>query len=62
MYKKTKEEIIHDMCLTFRHDYSMPSIPENTVSIGGGMTESDKQYLYRRMKQIYENCIEEYIK
>jgi len=53
---KTKEEIIHDMCMTYRHDYGLrkdPSDPPWTA----GMTEQDAKMLYKTMEQIYNNDI-----
>lgn len=54
---KSKEEIITDMCYTYRHDYGLdkdPSDPPWTA----GMTPDDRKGLYNTMKQIYENNIE----
>lgn len=54
---KNKEEIIHDMCMTYRHDYGLrkePSDPPWTA----GMYEQDAKMLYKTMEQIYNNNIE----
>jgi hypothetical protein len=42
--KKTKDEIIHDMCMTYRHDFGLLTDVEKTVHIA-------------RMRQILENAI-----
>lgn len=60
--KKTKEQIINDMCLTYRHDYMLPSGPDLPGELKIGMTESEKQYIFNTMKKIYENCIEDNLK
>lgn len=49
---KTKEQIIHDMCLTARHDYGLPS-----DSSPFGLTDEDKQHLWNTMSQQYEHNI-----
>ena len=53
---KSKEEIIHDMCMTYRHDYGLrkKSTDPSWVS---GMTEEDAKMLYKTMEQIYNNDI-----
>jgi hypothetical protein len=54
---KSKEEIIHDMCMTYRHDYGLRKKP-NEPSWTSGMTEEDAKMLYKTMEQIYTNNIE----
>ena len=54
---KTKEEIIHDMCLTYRHDYGLRK-SEGEPNWTSGMTEQDARMLYKTMEQIYNNDIE----
>lgn len=56
-----KEQIIHDMCMTYRHDYGLrkePGEPPWTA----GMTEQDAKMLYKTMEQIYNNNIEPLLK
>ena len=53
----TKEQIIHDMCLTYRHDYGLRKT-DNEPSWTSGMTEQDAKMLYKTMEQIYNNNIE----
>lgn len=54
---KTKEEIIHDMCLTYRHDYGLRKL-DTDPPWTAGMTEQDAKMLYKTMEQIYTNDIE----
>jgi hypothetical protein len=54
---KTKEEIIHSMCMTYRHDYGLRKT-DNEPNWTSGMTEQDAKMLYKVMEQIYNNNIE----
>ena len=54
---KTKEEIIHSMCLTYRHDFGLRKNPSDPPWVAG-MTEEDAKSLYKVMEQIYNNDIE----
>jgi hypothetical protein len=54
---KTKEQIIHDMCLTYRHDYGLRKL-KGEPNWTSGMTEQDARMLYKTMEQIYNNNIE----
>jgi len=58
---KTKEEIIHSMCLTYRHDYGLRKEP-GEPSWTSGMTAEDAEMLYKTMEQIYNNNIEPLLK
>jgi adenylate kinase family enzyme len=53
----TKEQIIHDMCMTYRHDYGLRKT-DNDPPWTSGMTEQDAKMLYKTMEQIYNNNIE----
>lgn len=53
---KTKEEIIYDMCMTYRHDFGLRKSP-NDPPWTAGMTEEDAKMLYKTMEQIYNNNI-----
>ena len=53
---KTREEIITDMCYTYRHDYGLNKDP-NDPSWLSGMTPSEREGLYNTMAQIYDNDI-----
>jgi hypothetical protein len=54
---KSKEQIIHDMCMTYRQDYGLRKQP-NDPPWTTGMTEEDAKMLYKVMEQIYNNDIE----
>ena len=56
-YTKSKQEIIHDMCMTYRHDYGLRKEP-NDPPWTAGMTDNDAKMLYKTMEQIYNNNIE----
>ena len=54
----TREQIIHNMCLTFRHDYGMIiSEDEAMYSLSAGMTQRQREALYQQMAQIFDNDI-----
>ena len=53
----TKEEIIYNMCMTYRHDYGLRKA-ENDPPWTAGMTEQDAIMLYKTMEQIYNHNIE----
>ena len=52
-----KTKTIHDMCLTYRHDYGLRKAP-GEPSWTAGMTEEDAKMLYKTMEEIYTNNIE----
>jgi hypothetical protein len=56
-----KEKTIHDMCMTYRHDYGLRKQPDEP-SWTSGMTEEDAKMLYKTMEQIYTNNIEPLLK
>ena len=58
---KSKEEIIHDMCMTYRHDYGLRKL-DTDPPWTSGMTEHDAKMLYKTMEQIYTNDIEPMVK
>ena len=57
----TKEEIIYNMCMTYRHDYGLRK-EQGDPSWTAGMTEQDAIMLYKTMEQIYNNDIEPLLK
>lgn len=59
--KKNKEEIIHSMCLTYRHDYGLRKEKTDPTWVSG-MTTEDAKMLYKTMEMIYNNDIEPLIK
>ena len=54
---KTKEQIIYDMCMTYRHDYGLRK-KDGEPNWTAGMTEQDAKMLYKTMEQIYNNNLE----
>ncbi len=57
---KNKEQIITDMCYTWRHDYGLDKHP-NDMFVGlitSGMTKEEREFLYNQMAQLYEHHIE----
>ena len=57
----SKEETIHNMCMTYRHDYGLRKLPGEPPWTSG-MTEQDAKMLYKTMEQIYNNDIEPLLK
>jgi hypothetical protein len=57
MNDKEKIKTIHDMCMTYRHDYGLRKNKDDP-SWTAGMTEEDAKMLYKTMEQIYTNNIE----
>jgi len=60
---KTREDIINSMCFTCRHDYGLE---RSTGEFGpypfpSGMTDEEKESLYRQMAQIFDNDIAPYM-
>ena len=56
-----REKTIHDMCMTYRHDYGLRKEPDEP-SWTSGMTEEDAKMLYKTMEQLYNNNIEPLLK
>ena len=55
---KTREEIINNMCMTFRHDYGLRiSEDDRMYTLMSGMTEREAQALFNTMAQIFDNDI-----
>ena len=52
----TREQIITDMCYTYRHDYGLDRNPEDPPWVAG-MTPDERKGLYATMAQIYDNNI-----
>lgn len=57
---KTREDIITDMCFTYRHDYGLDK-REDAYAFECGMTEQERNALYKQMAQIFDNCISPYM-
>ena len=56
-FMKNKEQIITDMCYTYRHDFGLRK-KDGEPNWTSGMTEQDAKMLYKTMEQIYNNDIE----
>jgi hypothetical protein len=61
---KTREQIIANMCYTWRHDYGIIKDPEyknrNSEfidSISSGMYQWERDHLWKQMAQIFDNDI-----
>ena len=53
-----REQIIHNMCLTFRHDYGLLiSEDERMYTLNSGMTERECEALFNDMAQIFDHNI-----
>ena len=50
------------MCMTFRHDYGLViSEDDRMYTLMSGMTEREREALYRDMAQIFDNDIAPYM-
>lgn len=56
---KTREQIITDMCYTWRHDYGLEHRehdgPGGLITVG--LTDAQRQQLWQQMAQVYDHCI-----
>lgn len=62
-----REEIINNMCMTFRHDYELViSEDDRMYTLNSGMTEREREALFNDMAQIFDhnfaNVLEDYRK
>jgi hypothetical protein len=60
---KTREEIITSMCYTYRHDYGLEKDLGNGFisKLSAGMTQLERESLWRQMAQIFDNDIAPYM-
>jgi hypothetical protein len=57
-----REQIINNMCMTFRHDYGLEiSEDEKMYTLDTGMTKREREALYCDMAQIFDNDIAPYM-
>ena len=57
-----REEIIHNMCMTFRHDYGLEiSEDDRMYTLNSGMTKREREGLFSTMAQIFDNDIAPYM-
>ena len=56
---KTREQIITSMCYTYRHDYGLdkPEGDNFASKLSSGMTQTQRESLWRQMAQIFDNDI-----
>ena len=57
---KTKEQTVHDMCFTMRHDYGLDKddLPEGyPIDFCSGMTGNERKILHMQMSQLYDQHI-----
>ena len=59
--KKTREDIITDMCFTYKHDYGLDK-REGAYAFEAGMTDIERKGLWNQMAQIFDNDIAPYMK
>ena len=62
-----REQIINNMCMTFRHDYGLViSEDDRMYTLNSGMTELERQGLFSTMSQVFDhhfaNVLEDYRK
>lgn len=50
-----RDQIISNMCFTFRHDYGINKNPDDILS--SGMTDEERNFLWNRMAQIFDDDI-----
>lgn len=57
---KNREQIITDMCYTWRHDFGLERVVNDgtfTELISAGMTDKERESLWNQMAQLFDNCI-----
>ena len=58
----TREEIINNMCLTYRHDYGITiSEDDKMYTLNSGVTELERKGIWNTMAQIFDNDIAPYM-
>lgn len=61
---KTRDDIILMMCYTCRHDYGLAKDKDPagySFPYMAGMTDDERQQLWREMSQLFDNCIQPYM-
>lgn len=67
---KTREQIIHSMCMTYRHDYGIVKDPDYKKiagmtdfidTISAGMYQHERETLWKQMAQLFDNDIAPYM-
>lgn len=57
---KPREQIITNMCYTYRHDYGLDRVISDgtcTELSTAGMTNKERESLWNQMAQLFDNCI-----
>lgn len=57
---KTRDEIITEMCYTYRHDYGLERSDDDPPWVAG-MTDTERKGLWKTMAQIFDNSIVPYM-
>ena len=58
----TREEIINNMCFTYRHDYGITiSEDDKMYTLNSGVTELERKGIWNTMAQIFDNDIAPYM-
>lgn len=57
---KTREQIIHSMCMTWRHDYGLIN-NNKTFPFEAGMADKEREVLFKSMAQVFDNDIAPYM-
>lgn len=57
---KTREQVITEMCYTYRHDYGLTRSSDDPPWCAG-MTDSERKGLWLTMSQIFDNNIAPYM-
>jgi hypothetical protein len=51
-----RDQIINNMCLTFRHDYGIVITEEDRMySLAAGMTKREREALFNDMAQVFDH-------
>ena len=59
---KSREDIIMMMCYTYRHDFGLAKEKDPAgYSFLAGMTDEEREAVYRQMSQLFDNCIAPYM-
>jgi hypothetical protein len=58
----TREQIIFNMCMTYRHDYGLTiSEDDKMYTLNSGVTELERKAIWNTMAQIFDNDIAPYM-
>ena len=60
---KNREQIVTDMCYTWRHDYGLERREHDGPGglVTAGLTDQERQFLWRQMAQLFDNSIAPYM-